>query len=137
MVAYTFNSSIWEVGQVDLCELEVCLIYILSTKTARATQKPCLKQQQNPYITHKLKYTPLASVFPLTSSSNRPRRMSWFSLASEFTSRNSRGAVDPGWLTPVAHRLGDSGQRLCLHVHVPTNLRQPVLALSPSLHDQL
>lgn len=37
MVVRTFNSRTWRQMQVDLCVFEVSLVYIVSSKTVRAT----------------------------------------------------------------------------------------------------
>jgi hypothetical protein len=36
-MACNFNSSIWRQRQVDVCEFEASLLYIVSSRTARAT----------------------------------------------------------------------------------------------------
>jgi hypothetical protein len=33
-------------GQADLCEFEASLVYRINSRKARATQKPCLKQNK-------------------------------------------------------------------------------------------
>ena len=37
--------------QVDFCEFETSLIYRVSSRTARATEKPCLKKKKIPVMT--------------------------------------------------------------------------------------
>jgi hypothetical protein len=44
VVVHTFNPSIQTQRQVDLCELEASLVYRMSSRRARATQRnPVLK----------------------------------------------------------------------------------------------
>ena len=47
VVAHAFNPSNWRQRQADLCEFETSLVYRVSSKTgSKATQSPCLKNQQ-------------------------------------------------------------------------------------------
>lgn len=45
MVVHTFDLSTWEAETSGSLELEVSLVYIVSSETARATrEKPCLRE---------------------------------------------------------------------------------------------
>ena len=44
LVAHTFNPSTGRQWQVDLSEFEASLVYRVSSRTARMTEKPCLKK---------------------------------------------------------------------------------------------
>jgi hypothetical protein len=50
MVLHAFNPTTQDAErmqrQVDLCEFEVSLVYSTSSRMTGATQKPCLKRQQ-------------------------------------------------------------------------------------------
>ena len=45
MVVHTFNPSTCE-AEAGRSEFEASLVYRVSSKTARATEKPCLKKQE-------------------------------------------------------------------------------------------
>ena len=44
-MAHTFSPSTWEAKQAELCEFKASLVYRVSSKTAKATEKTCLKKQ--------------------------------------------------------------------------------------------
>lgn len=45
MVAHAFNSGTWEAErQVDLFELKASLVYLVSFRSSKAMQRPCLIQ---------------------------------------------------------------------------------------------
>jgi hypothetical protein len=56
-LAHGFDHNAWEAEAEDLCEFKASLVYILSSRTARAIQKNCLNKQTNKQtkITKKLK----------------------------------------------------------------------------------
>jgi hypothetical protein len=45
VVAHAFNPSAWEAEAGKFPEFEASLVYRVSSRTARATKKPCLKKQ--------------------------------------------------------------------------------------------
>jgi hypothetical protein len=50
MVAHTFNPSTWEAWEAEagrISEFEASLVYRVSSRTARATQKLCLEKPTN------------------------------------------------------------------------------------------
>ena len=46
MVAHAFIPSTGEAEQVDLCEFEASLVYRVSSRTARATERPFLEKKR-------------------------------------------------------------------------------------------
>jgi hypothetical protein len=44
MVAHTFNPSTWEAEAGRFLEFEASLVYRVSSRTARAAEKPCLEK---------------------------------------------------------------------------------------------
>lgn len=45
-MAHTFSSSTWRQKQDNLCKFEINLVYVGSSKTARAILRPCLKKKK-------------------------------------------------------------------------------------------
>jgi len=51
IVVHTFNPSTWESKASELCEFKASLVYIVSSKTARATQRnPVSKKTKPKYL---------------------------------------------------------------------------------------
>ena len=46
-MAHTFNPSTWRQRQADLCEFEVSLVYRVSSRTVRDTQRNAVSKQTN------------------------------------------------------------------------------------------
>ena len=53
MVAHTFDPSIWEIRQADLCEFKAYLIYRVNSRTARTTQRNSVSNKQTTTTTTK------------------------------------------------------------------------------------
>jgi hypothetical protein len=46
VVAHAFNPNTWEARGRQISEFEASLVYKVSPRTARATEKPCLKKKK-------------------------------------------------------------------------------------------
>ena len=47
MVVYAFNPSTWRQRQVDICELEASLVYRVSSRIVKATQRNPVSKNKN------------------------------------------------------------------------------------------
>ena len=76
-VAHAFNPSTWEAEQGDLCEFSASLVYRVSSRTAGATGRPCLKQKRkieylkSGFYQWKLRKKKRVQIFDLVSYANR------------------------------------------------------------------